>query len=80
MTTTWVLILVPDSKDGWPAVIGGYASREEAYEAGKRAMADESQYLNGYSTGLSFPDGVTKAHGWNQRHDPRHGMCVEAQT
>ncbi len=33
-----------------------------------------------YPPGVTFLDGVTKAHGWNQKHDPRFGMCVEAQT
>lgn len=35
---TWVLILAPNGNDKWPAVIGGYRSREEAENAGMEAI------------------------------------------
>jgi len=36
--SSWVLILVPSSAaHGWPAVIGGYATQEDAERAGREA-------------------------------------------
>jgi hypothetical protein len=36
---TWVLVLRPNGNDRWPAVIGGYATKDAAEHAGKYATS-----------------------------------------
>ena len=43
---SYILILRPDATNGWPAVVGGYATSEEATVAGRIAtMADVEEQM-----------------------------------